>query len=86
MRLLNVVLVVPAPGVLANDADANGNPLTAVLVSSTTRGLLVFNADGSFTYTPLTSLLTFNDSFTYRASDGSATSNLATVTIRVNIP
>jgi hypothetical protein len=40
------------------------------------------NSDGSFTYTPNASF-TGTDTFTYRANDGSADSNLATVTITV---
>ena len=43
----------PAPGVLANDTDADGDPLTAVArVASPLDGTLTLNADGSFTYTP----------------------------------
>ena len=43
---------------------------------------MTLNADGSFTYTPAAN---FNgtDSFTYTASDGTAASNVATVTITV---
>ncbi len=41
-------LSVPAPGVLANDSDADGDVLTADLVSAPTRGTLVLNSDGSF--------------------------------------
>ena len=57
--------------------------LTAVLVSTTSNGILTLNANGSFSYTPN---LNFNgiDSFTYQANDGSADSNVATVTITVN--
>src|SRR5690606_29967625 len=43
------VLTVPAPGVLDND---NGSGLTASLVDNVTGGVLNFNADGSFDYTP----------------------------------
>jgi len=86
MHLLNLTLSVTAPGVLGNDTDADGNPLTSVLVSGPTKGLLTFNSNGGFTYTPLTSLLTFSDSFTYRAFDGTANSNIATVTIQVIVP
>ena len=69
-------------GVLANDSDADGSPLTAVLASGTSNGSLVFAADGSFSYTPNAG---FNglDSFTYRASDGASNSSLTTVTITV---
>ena len=43
---------VAAPGVLGNDTDADGNPLSAVLNANVTHGTLTLNADGSFTYTP----------------------------------
>ena len=77
------LLSVVAPGVLGNDTDIDGGPLTAVLVAGPSNGLLTLNADGSFDYTPN---LNFNgaDSFTYRAFDGSANSNVATVDITVN--
>ncbi len=45
-------LVVPAPGVLANDEDPNDDPLTAQLATGPQRGSLTLNADGSFDYTP----------------------------------
>lgn len=79
----DTILTVSAPGVLGNDTDAEGNPLTAVLVSSTSNGSLIFNANGSFTYRPR---FNFNgtDSFTYRARDGVNDSNIATVTITIN--
>src|SRR6185503_15625964 len=62
-------LNVSAPGILANDTDADTNTLSAILVSGPTHGTLTLNADGSFTYTPATNY-TGPDSFTYRASDG----------------
>jgi hypothetical protein len=77
------VLVVTAPGVLDNDFDVNGDPLTAVLDSGPSNGNLVLNEDGSFSYTPSPDFFG-EDSFTYKASDGSALSNGATVTITVN--
>ncbi len=86
MRALDILLVVPAPGVLGNDTDPDGDPLTAVLVTGPSRGVLILNANGRFSYTPVTSLLSFTDSFTYRARDGAANSNVTTVTIRVNVP
>lgn len=75
--------VPPAQGVLANDTDADGDPLTAVLQTSPTNGVLAFNANGSFVYTPNAGF-SGNDSFTYVANDGTADSNPATVTIAVN--
>jgi hypothetical protein len=64
-------LVVPAPGVLANDSDPEG---AAVFVSEVERypyhGALVLNADGSFTYTPDPGYIGI-DSFRYKVNDGS---------------
>ncbi|HEY6169749.1 MAG TPA: Ig-like domain-containing protein, partial [Verrucomicrobiae bacterium] len=79
----DTLLTVAAPGVLANDTDADLNLLTAVLVSTTTNGTLTLNTNGSFTYRPNTN---FNgtDSFTYKANDGLADSGVATVTVTVN--
>src|SRR5205823_5214791 len=48
----NTVLTVSAPGVLANDTDADSDSLSAILVSGPAHGTLGFHADGSFTYTP----------------------------------
>ncbi len=41
-----------APGVIANDRDPNGDPLTASLVSGVRYGDLTLRPDGSFDYTP----------------------------------
>jgi VCBS repeat-containing protein len=79
----NSPLILAAPGVLANDADADGDALTAVLVTGPSHGTLVLNANGSFTYTPNSG---FNgaDGFTYRANDGTDSSGLSTVSITVD--
>jgi hypothetical protein len=69
-------------GVLGNDSDADGDPLTAILVSGVQHGALVFHADGSFTYTPAAGFVG-TDTFTYKANDGVADSNVATVTLTV---
>ena len=69
--------------VLTNDTDVDtGTTLTASLVASASNGTVTLAADGSFTYTPNAN---FNgtDSFTYRASDGTAFSSVAPVTITV---
>jgi VCBS repeat-containing protein len=75
-------LTVTAAGVLANDTDVDANPLTAVLVSGPSHGSLTLNADGSFNYIPSPNYSGL-DSFAYRANDGSADSNAATVTLRI---
>lgn len=78
----DAVLTVAAPGILANDADADGDALTANLVNSPTNGVLMLNSNGSFNYVPATNFSGL-DYFTYRASDGKTTSGLATVCITV---
>ena len=80
--LEDTVLNVPAPGILANDTDADGNPLTVVLVNSVTHGSLSLNANGSFSYVPNTNY-NGSDSFTYAVNDGTVTGNNATVTINI---
>ena len=69
-------------GVLSNDGDVDGDDLTAILVDDVSNGELTLNADGSFTYAPDGD---FNglDSFTYKANDGTADSDVATVTVDV---
>lgn len=74
--------VVAEDGVLVNDTDANGDNLTATLVDGADNGSVVLRADGSFDYTPEPTFFGM-DSFTYRASDGSATSEETTVSITV---
>lgn len=60
--------------VLGNDSDPDGNPLSAALIVGPTNGSLSFTSTGDFTYTPFTN---YNgpDSFTYAASDGTASTN-----------
>jgi VCBS repeat-containing protein len=72
-----------ASGVLANDTDANGNPLTAALVTGVASGTLTLQANGSFGYVPAQGFAG-TVTFTYQANDGTLSSNAATVTITVN--
>jgi VCBS repeat-containing protein len=75
-------LVVAVPGVLGNDSDPDQDALSAILQTGPAHGTLTFNADGSFEYRPNENFFG-EDSFTYRASDGSFDSGLATVTLTV---
>jgi hypothetical protein len=63
--------------------DVDGDVLTYIKVSDPTNGTVVVNANGTFIYTPNAN---YNgpDSFTFRANDGIANSNVATVSITVN--
>ena len=78
----DIALTVPAPGVLANDTGADGEALTAIVVTDPVNGTVTLKADGSFTYAPEPGFFGA-DSFTYKANDGALDSNVATVTITV---
>ena len=69
-------------GVLQNDADPNGDRLTADLLRQPSNGQLVLNEDGFFEYTPNSGFAGL-DTFSYTASDGNEKSNPATVAINV---
>ncbi|HTK77374.1 MAG TPA: tandem-95 repeat protein [Gemmataceae bacterium] len=75
-------LTISAPGVLGNDTDVEGSPLTAVLVAGPAHGTVTLNADGSFTYTPAANY-NGSDSFTYMANDGALNSSPATVSLTI---
>lgn len=62
--------------------DSDGDGLTYTIVSEPSNGALSGTAP-SVTYTPSTGF-TGNDSFTFRANDGTDSSNIATVSITVN--
>lgn len=74
------ILIITTPGVLANDTGAAA--LTATLSNPVSSGYLVFNEDGSFSYTPEPEF-SGTVSFSYTVTDGISTSNIATVMIDV---
>jgi hypothetical protein len=78
----NPQLSIAAPGVLGNDTDPDGGSLQAEKLSDPANGTVTLNANGSFVYTPNANFFG-DDSFTYRASDGSATSTPSAVHITV---
>jgi len=85
---VDTALSVSAPGVLGNDSDADNDPLTAVLETTTSSGSLILNDNGSFDYTPNAGF-TGEDTFTYLADDGQALSGssaLVTITVYPDTP
>jgi hypothetical protein len=92
MAIVDTALTVAVDqGVLANDTEPQGQPMTAAFDGptlpdiTTAGGSVVLNADGSFTYTPSAGFVGM-DTFTYIASDDSVPANQsipATVTVTV---
>ena len=76
------ILVSPI-SVLANDTDAENNPIVAVLIDPPANGFLSFKPDGTFVYTPNSNFVG-SETFTYVANDGSVNGAVVTVTIKVN--
>jgi hypothetical protein len=67
--------------VLANDTDANGDPLTVTSVTDPPNGTAVNNGDGTVTYTPDCGFFG-NDTFGYTISDGQGGTDTGLVTVR----
>lgn len=76
--------VAPQTGVLANDSDVDGDPLTVEMHDAPWHGQVVVEADGSFLYTPAAAF-TGLDQFRYAVTDGRLRA-LATVAVNVVSP
>lgn len=70
-------------GVLSNDFDPDGDPITAVLVGQPGQGSFTFNPDGSFEYTANANS-TGLDGFAYRVTDGTSSSGEILVSFLVS--
>ncbi|HEC77235.1 MAG TPA: hypothetical protein ENI33_08290, partial [Thermoplasmatales archaeon] len=79
----DITLFISAPGILANDSDADGDTLQSFLINGTIHGSLTLNSNGSFVYVPDLNFFG-SDSFTYVVNDGNIDSNIATVYITIN--
>lgn len=71
--------------VLTNDSDADGNSLTANLITAPLYGTLSLQSNGAFVYTHDGSFTT-TDTFYYAANDGFINGNTVSVTIYINNP
>jgi hypothetical protein len=76
------LLSVAAPGVLANDTDVAGGPLTSRLVNGPSHGALTLGADWSFHYSPDAGFAG-TDTFTYSVDGDTQSSTTATARIEV---
>ena len=68
---------------MVTGSDEDEDEIIFILVSGPVHGVLVFNADGTFTYTHDDSE-NYEDSFTFKVNDGEEDSDVATVTILIN--
>lgn len=78
----DTTLSVPAPGVLANDVDREGDPMTATLTAGPASGSLALQSNGAFTFTPAPDAIG-TVTFTYKARDATSASGPVTVTLDV---
>ncbi|MFN0093046.1 MAG: Ig-like domain-containing protein [Acidimicrobiales bacterium] len=78
----DAALMVPAPGVLTNDSDPDGDALAITVWGAAAHGTVVGGPGGSVTYNPAADFHGA-DAFTYTASDGHG--HTATATVRVTV-
>ena len=72
-------------GVLANDADPDGDTVTVTAATAPENGSIVINPNGTITYTPDAGF-TGTDTFTYTITDADGSKKTATVTVDVGTP
>jgi len=73
-------LSIKTPGVLLNDKDGQGYPLTAEIVAAS-GATVSLNPDGSFTATVAAHAVGVNPSFTYKARNSQGTLSSSTATV-----
>ena len=75
-------IAVLAPGVLVNDHDPDGDPMSAIVTQEPSNGSLTLNSSGSFVYTP-DPFFAGIDTFQYKVNDGAVDSASTEVGIEV---
>jgi hypothetical protein len=78
----DVPLVVAAPGLMANDVDADGDTLTPSVTDPPLHGTLTILPTGGFTYTPAANYAGL-DKFAYKLSDGTVDSIPTDVSLKI---
>jgi hypothetical protein len=79
------LVVLPVNGLLANDIDPEGDPVTVSSYWQAEHGQLTVSTSGHFSYTPNPGYVG-PDAFQYRISDGTSSSEAAAVTLTVLPP
>ncbi len=80
----NGILVVTSQQLLANDLDADDDPLEIVDVSQPEIGRLAFNQNRNLVYRPLEGFVG-TDTFKYTVTDNRSASATATATVRIKV-
>ena len=75
-------LILAAPGVMANDLDPDGDPITAILNTPPDSGSLTLDPDGTVLYVPEANFIGVV-TFTYHVNDGTFNSNVASAVITI---
>ncbi|WP_145391305.1 cadherin-like domain-containing protein [Stieleria neptunia] len=75
-------LTVAVTGLIFNDTDIDGDALAVVLVTTPTQGAFTLAPGGGFTYTPNAGFFG-QDSFFYRVTDGTLSSNVVEAVLEV---
>ena len=79
----DLVVSSASQGIVNNDFEMDSAGLVASVVANPSYGsIIAFNSDGTFTYRPTTGY-SGPDSFTYKVSNGTEDSNVATVSLQV---
>ncbi len=77
-----IALTLGTPSPLANDVDEDGDPMTILIVSGPSNGTLSTDLAGNLVYVANAGFFG-TDTFSYRAHDGSLSSDLAEIDIQV---
>jgi large repetitive protein len=73
-----------AGNVLSNDIDPDNNPLTTVIVTQASNGLVVLNSNGTYIYYPNPNFVG-TDTFRYRVCDNASTALCDETTVTVTV-
>ena len=80
----NGILVITTAQLLANDSDADSDPLEIVDVSKPEVGRLAFNQTSNLVYRPVEGFIGL-DSFKYTATDNKGAAATATATVKIKV-
>ena len=80
----NGILVITPAQLLANDSDADSDPLEVVDVSQPEVGRLAFNQNSNLVYRPIEGFIGL-DSFKYTVTDNNGAAVTATATVRIKV-